>query len=210
MCALAEALGVRRALVPAQAGVLSALGMTVARPGRQLSRSLRRPLAELDEAAIAAALAGLEAEGARALAAEGLVREALTLRPSLDVCYRGQSFALTLPWTGDCAALAARFAAEHRRRYGHGLDRPLEVVNLRLALDAPGARLPLAPPPADGLAALPAHTPHGVPILAQAALTAGQRIDGPAVVVSAVGTAWVAPGWTALADAGRNLRLDRA
>ena len=39
VCALADAMGMRRALVPANAGVLSALGMLVAPQGRQFSRT---------------------------------------------------------------------------------------------------------------------------------------------------------------------------
>ena len=209
VCALADALGMRRALVPAQAGVLSALGMTVARPGRQLSRSLRRPLAALDAAAIEAGLAELERRGAAALAAEGHAPDTLAARPSLDVCYRGQSFALTLPWRGDCAELGARFAAEHRRRYGHALERPLEVVNLRLALDAPATVLPAATAADAASPAPPIPAADGPPLYRQATLAPGQRLVGPAIVLSAVGTAWLAPGWQATADAAHNLHLER-
>ena len=53
VCALAAALGMQRAFVPAAAGVLSALGMAVARPGRRLSRTLRQPLAAVEAAALA-------------------------------------------------------------------------------------------------------------------------------------------------------------
>ncbi|MGE0861997.1 MAG: hydantoinase/oxoprolinase family protein [Gammaproteobacteria bacterium] len=202
VCALAEALGMARALVPAQAGVLSALGMAVAHPGRQLSRTLRRPLATLDAAAIEAGLAELEARGAAALAAEGHAPETLVRRPSLDVCYSGQAFALTLPWSGDCAALAERFEAEHRRRYGHALERPLEVVNLRLALEAPAARLP-------ALAPVGAGDPRGSAVRRVADLGAGESVAGPAVLVGEGGTAWLAPGWRATADVARNLHLER-
>ncbi|CAN0390228.1 unnamed protein product, partial [Phaeothamnion confervicola] len=52
VCALADALGMQHALVPAQAGVLSALGMTVARAGRHSSKTLRRALADLSDADI--------------------------------------------------------------------------------------------------------------------------------------------------------------
>src|SRR5690606_11998497 len=44
LCSLAEALGMRKAIVPAQAGVLSALGMLVAVPGRQLSKTVAQRL----------------------------------------------------------------------------------------------------------------------------------------------------------------------
>ena len=41
VCALAEALGIRQALVPVHAGVLSAFGMLAAPRGRQLSHAVR-------------------------------------------------------------------------------------------------------------------------------------------------------------------------
>ncbi|MBX9607098.1 MAG: hydantoinase/oxoprolinase family protein, partial [Gammaproteobacteria bacterium] len=144
----------------------------------------------------------LEARGAAALAAEGHAPATLVRRPSLDVCYRGQAFALSLPWTGDCAALAARFEVEHRRRYGHVLERPLEVVNLRLALEAPAARLPSLRP--GGADLPPASAARRV-----ADLAPGESVSGPAVLVGEGGTAWLAPGWRATADLARNLHLER-
>ena len=47
VCALADALAMRHALVPIHAGVLSALGMLVAPRGRQLSHTLCLPVALL-------------------------------------------------------------------------------------------------------------------------------------------------------------------
>ncbi|MGB5261764.1 MAG: hydantoinase/oxoprolinase family protein, partial [Gammaproteobacteria bacterium] len=52
VCALAEALGMARALVPVQAGVLSALGMLVAPPSRQLSHTLTGELQGFDESVL--------------------------------------------------------------------------------------------------------------------------------------------------------------
>jgi len=72
VCALAEALGMRRALAPIHAGVLSALGMLVAPPGRQLSRTVNGLLAQMPEEAIEAAFDELAATGLDALAAEGV------------------------------------------------------------------------------------------------------------------------------------------
>ena len=69
VCALAEALNMRRAMVPVQAGVLSALGMLATRPGRQLSRTWLGSLAGLDEAELEARFGALEKSGRRSLEA---------------------------------------------------------------------------------------------------------------------------------------------
>ena len=207
VCALADALGMRHALVPAQAGVLSALGMTVARPGRHLAKTLRRALADISDADIEGGYDTLQQSAVAALLAEGHQRASLRIRRTVDLCYRGQSFALTLPWA-DRELLATRFCAAHRRRYGHALDRPIELVNLRLAVD-----VATAPPDFSAASAAPTALPRGldsaVALYAQAALVPGQRLSGPAIVVSPVGTAYIDSGWLGHADDAGNLRLER-
>lgn len=211
VCALAGALGMRQAMVPAHAGVLSALGLAVAPPGRQYSRTVRRRFAELDDATTAAALAALSAPGVAELSAAGHPRAAIVTRASVDVCYAGQSSTINLAWEG-VSEVSARFHREHLQRYGHQLDLPLELVNLRAAVTV---ELP-APPvdrtvPADGvpdtIAALPAPAPGTVPCHELATLEPGALIVGPAVVVDAVATAYVDTGWRALVDPTGNLLL---
>ena len=208
VCALAGALGLSHALVPARAGVLSALGMTVARPGRHLSQALRRPLAAISDSDLVAAYARLEQSAVEALVAEGHPRGALRTRCAADVCYLGQSFALTLPWQAR-ETLARHFAAEHRRRYGHELERGLELVNLRVAIDVETV-IPDFAAGAREAVVLPPRTDAGPPLFAQAQLTLGQRVTGPAVVLSTVGSAFIDAGWQGQADPAGNLLLERA
>lgn len=207
VCALADALGMTQALLPAQAGVLSALGMTVARPGRHLSHTLRRALDAISETDIAAGFTELEARAVAGLIAEGHAATALRSRRAVDVCYHGQSFALTLPWQ-DKRATTTRFEAEHKRRYGHVLTRALELVNLRVAVEVE------APPPDFSTAENESHAPRlgrpgAVPVYAQAALAVDETLQGPAIVLSAGGSAYLEAGWRARADASGNLRLTR-
>ncbi len=103
-CALAEELGMTTVLVPAAAGVLSALGLVAADERADHVRSYVAPLAEAGE---------LPAEG------------------EADLRYAGQSFELTVPLGPD---LAARFHAAHVDRYGYAdAERPLELVAVRTA-----------------------------------------------------------------------------
>ena len=207
VCALADALGMTRALVPAQAGVLSALGMTVARPGRHLSHTLRRPLDAVSASDIEQGLERLADGAVVALLAEGHERASLRIRHAVDVCYRGQSFALTLPWS-DKTTLAARFRDEHRRRYGHDLERAVELVNLRVAVDVASARPDVAA--ADqASAASPRGLATDFALYVQAHLVAGARVTGPAIVLSPVGTAFIDVGWQGYTDEAGNLLLER-
>jgi len=206
VCALAEALGMRRALIPAAAGVLSALGMVVARPGRRLSRTVREPLAALDGHAIAAHFDAIAAPGIAALEREGHAAATIERSLSVDVCYRGQSFALNLPWH-DVATLEAAFHAAHEQRYGHRLELPLELVNLRVALDVVVATPRFAPPPVVQAAAAPPG--NGVPVLAREALAVDTPLPGPATIYDDIATTHVDAGWVARRDAAGNLALTR-
>src|SRR3954454_15800534 len=113
-CALAEELGCDTVLVPAAAGVLSALGLVASDERRDRVRSLVVPLAEAGE-----------------LPPEGEAR----LR------YRGQSFELSVALGPD---LAERFHAAHQQRYGHvDRERDIELVAVLTAevTDAPPLNL---------------------------------------------------------------------
>ena len=112
-CALADALGMPRVIVPARAGVLSALGMLGAPRARELVRSWVGDGAFDDEL--------------RALAdeARSLVGAGASTSTALDVRYAGQSHELTVE------SIDA-FHDEHERRNGYARrDAPIEVVALR-------------------------------------------------------------------------------
>ena len=131
VCALAEALGMQRAMVPVHAGVLSALGMLATRPGRELSHTWQGELAQRDERDLERAFKKLEENAVAELLKEGIERERLTADYALDLRYRGQSNTLRIPWQGIAASESA-FHALHEQRYGHRLDVPVEMLNLRM------------------------------------------------------------------------------
>ncbi len=113
-CALAEELGMEAVLVPAAAGVLSALGLAAGDERRDRVVSHVRPLGEVDE---------LPREG------------------EADLRYRGQSFELSVPLGAD---LAARFHRAHEERYGYAdRGREVELVAVRTADVVPGPALEL-------------------------------------------------------------------
>lgn len=211
VCALAEALGMWQALVPVHAGVLSALGMLVTRPGRRLSRTRLGILSELDAAGLEEELDGLACEGRVALEAEGLSLDRVEAEYSLDLRYRGQSYTLNVPW-GDVAEVEAAFARCHEARYGHRMGVPVELVNLRVALQGPAANLSL-----EQVGRKEAANPRtqgrvygveaAVPIYVREALAEGQVVMGPALLTETVSTTWLAPGWQCRVDRVGNLLL---
>jgi N-methylhydantoinase A/oxoprolinase/acetone carboxylase beta subunit len=178
-CALAEALGMPAVIVPARAGVLSAVGLLTAPRRRDLVRSWPTPQ---DHACLTEAL------GALGKAAAGLVGPAggdaapPTVETAVDCRYRGQSHELTVASVGE-------FHDEHRRRNGYARpDEPVEVVALRAVATRPPTVAVDDLPAADRLE---------------------DEVRGPAVIAEPDCTIWVADGWTARAGAGGALVMHR-
>ena len=113
-CALADELEIGTVLVPAAAGVLSALGLVASDERRDHVVPYVRPLAEV---------ADLPAEG------------------EADLRYAGQSFELTVPIQDD---LAEAFHRAHEELYGYAdRGRELELVAVRRAETTPGSEFDL-------------------------------------------------------------------
>jgi N-methylhydantoinase A len=215
VCALAAALGMQRAIVPVYAGVLSALGMLVAEPGRERVRSCNRWLRECDAQALQNLFAELtaqaEAQLVQAEQAAGVAMGALTPRYqcSVDLRYCGQSNALNLPWR-DLPQLAPAFHVAHQAVYGHRLALDIELVNLRVRVSVPQQALRLPAWRATTVARVRHVQLAGgepVPVLARTSLSSGQRIDGPAIIIESSATTWLQAGWTASVDDIGNLLL---
>lgn len=215
VCALADALGIHEALVPIHAGVLSALGMLVAPPGRTLTRSWTGTCETLTDQEVETGLELLAHRGRDELAAEGSTSPQISVATSLDLRYQGQSHTLNLPWRGLKATIES-FHARHAALYGHRLGMPLELVNLRVRVRAPTRQLLLPtttvnnlgePRPIRRLSAY--EVADSVPVYARESLDSAAEIQGPAVVTDPVATVWVAPGWWAQKDAVGNLWLRR-
>ncbi len=118
-CDLADRLEMTKVVVPAHAGVLSALGMLVADCVRDYSQSVLTD----DPARV---FPVLEARARRDLAEQGF--EDCVLIRSIDLRYRGQSFELNLP-----ADRAVDFDERHRRRFGYRHENcAVEAVTARV------------------------------------------------------------------------------
>ena len=147
-CALADALGMPAVIVPARAGVLSAVGLLGA-PRQRRPRARRGPTPRRPRRARRARCesprwptAGRDARSAP---------DAPTSTSSLDCRYAGQSHELTVPTVDE-------FHDEHERRNGYARpDAPVEVVALRASRARSPSPVDLgALPPAGATAARPA------------------------------------------------------
>ena len=212
VCALAETLEMRAALVPIHAGVLSALGMLVAPRSRQLSQTINQLLQDCDPQMLEDVYAPLIAQGQHELLAEGVAANTLQILRSVDVRYHGQSYYLNVPWQ-DIAQTARAFHELHEQRYGHALDNPLEIVNVRVALYSEAHKPVLEPAATAPAAVTQTIALYGVATPAELysrdSLIVGNVIQGPALITETISTTYLAPGWQATTDQYGNLLLTR-
>jgi len=210
VCALAEELEMKRALVPVNAGVLSALGMLAAEASRERSRTVNKRLQDCDAENIEKLFDELQSHAIQEL---GAAAKNISTSLSVDVRYRGQSHALNLPWTG-LQDIAQAFHENHEDSYGHQLAMDIELVNVRVRVieQRQAFVLPDWQPTAEPVTAftvMPGLT-EPVPVIDRAGLTAGQQLSGPALITETSSTTWLAPGWTAEVDNIGNLLFTAA
>ncbi len=210
VCALAEALGMYRAAVPINSGVLSAQGLARAPRQRELIQAL--PTGG-DANSVHELATELTATGENELRGEG-VTEVIDRDWFVDLRYPGQSFHLDIPWHGDPQRAEAAFHEQHEQRYGHRLELPVEWVHVRVRLGARQriAELPgLAPRPVGAASADVSVTgrPEPVPVFERDCLAPGQRLDGPALICEPVATTWLAPQWSLEVNTAGHLLLSR-
>jgi N-methylhydantoinase A len=150
---MAQALGIRTAIIPPCAGVFSCFGLLASEVEYHFTRTSRVLLRQADPAELAAAFAALEAQARARLAEDGFDGARTEISRSVGLHYYGQAFELTLPIDSariELAALEEAYGVEHGRTYGHraGPDEPVELVTLRLVgRGLPGqSRSPPSPP----------------------------------------------------------------
>ena len=137
---MAEALRMRRIVVPPSPGLFSSFGLLYADVEHHYSRTLRRLLRTTDPQELNAAWEPMAAAAMAQLKADGFTLEQMRIRRAANMHYQGQTFELTVPVPDgplDAAAAAAleeAFGQEHERTYGHraGPEEPVELVNLQV------------------------------------------------------------------------------
>lgn len=225
---VARELGVRRVVIPPIPAVFSALGMLMADVRLDVVetgiRTVRRSGADEVEAAFTA----LETECEQRLTAGALRFESLEFLRAADMRYVGQEHTVTVPvpptapGADSAAALKRAFDAAHEQRYSHSApDEPAQIVSLRVSAVGRLAKPDLVkvpdgdpmPPPAarTGSRAVvfrPEEGPVTTPVYARAALLAGNRITGPAVIEEPTATTLLRPGDALEVDGFGNLLLE--
>jgi N-methylhydantoinase A len=211
---VARELGIRTVIVPDAPGVFSAIGMLFADLRHDFVRTwfVRLDQASFDE--LERIYVEMETEGRRAIAAASVAPHAVVVKRAADMRYVGQEHAVTVDLpsplfvAGDRAGIKRCFDAMHELRYGTSApDERAEIVSLRTTVTGVMSKPPRttiksgdARPVAAALAAArPVYFREAggfveTPTYARAALLAGNRIGGPALIEEHASTTVLGPG----------------
>ncbi|MDH5693120.1 MAG: hydantoinase/oxoprolinase family protein, partial [Gammaproteobacteria bacterium] len=211
VCALADLLGMRRAIIPVHAGVFSALGMLVAPKGRELSKTINKLIGDFDLHQVNHHFQSLLQEGSAQLLLEGVKPSEIEHVYSVELRYQGQSHNLRLDWQAEIEQMERCFHELHDEKYGHRLNYPVELVNLRVSVRVKNRNIFIKQLGkkdfenwSRGL-----EKADETPSIVRSDLLEGQCLIGPALVVETVATSYIAQGWQCVCDKYGNLLLER-
>ncbi|MBM5799917.1 MAG: 5-oxoprolinase, partial [Cyanobacteria bacterium K_DeepCast_35m_m2_023] len=224
-CRLAEQLGISRVLLHPLAGVLSAYGIGMAQQRVLLERAPRQPLTAALLPELERLQADLQCQARAALERSGDLRGSeLLAQVRLELRSAGSDRGLEVSWQRGAGAadaitlisqLQKAFASRHQQLYGYAPllgQEPLVVERLLVELIA----TPVAAPPAatsPGAETLEPQMPllpeysslwlqqpgtwQSVPLHQRSALTPGQLLQGPSLVLDATSALVLEPHWQA-------------
>ena len=210
-CDLAELLHMNRIIIPARAGVFSAVGMLVSEPGRELSQPVLKLLENTTDKDIERWFQPLELRARDQLIAEGCEPQSVTFRHQLELRYKGQSATISIDWTSG-GAHEALFHAAHNKASGLKLPHPVELVNIRLSARSPAALATVDFPERgrEAVAGELIHMPEldgDVWLYDRSGLAPAKSLDGPLLLTEPAATTWIKPGWVVRPDDWGNLLL---
>lgn len=206
-CGVAARLGIERVLIPADAGLLSAVGLHVAARERSVEAAIVDLLEAVD---LEIALERLAAEAIDAARRAG-VSIPVIRRIQVRVRLLGQDTTIDLDYEFlsevVSAAVERDFQASYRRLYGHPPPpRAIEIAGIRVfAGDAAGNPLPDSEPSGPRAA----DETIGPGAIGRGALPVDRSLPGPLLVADATSTIVVPDGWSARVDESGAIVLDR-
>jgi 5-oxoprolinase (ATP-hydrolysing) len=214
-CAVAERLGMRRILFPADAGLLSAIGLEWARLEWIVERQL---LVSGSRFAVlgSGVLVDLELSAVSDLKREGVAaREIEIRRRTALVRYAGQESVVVVDFK-DIGEVEAHFHQRYREIFGYlPGGREMEVVSLRVIASTREAAMGKEtftagdePRPSRTGRTFFAGEWRETPVFEPPDLAVGAVIAGPAIVADSFGTLVVEPGWRGVVGSEGSLLLE--
>jgi len=221
---LAQALNMKRVVVPLYPGIASAFGMLSADVRHDYVLTKIGIADQLNLKELGTQFREMESQAARQLALEGFQGPMAELLRRVDMRYLGQSYELSIPAPAGpitaeiISTLINDFHRSHEQAYGYARQgEKVEVVNLRLVALGKLPRSETAgrwpsqgkpPQPVDHRAVLFGGQLHRTPIYQRAHLLQGRPLEGPVIIEQLDSTTVVPPGCRATVAAGGNILIE--
>ena len=217
-CLVAERLGIRTILLHPLAGVLSALGMGLAKVQSETQCVIDAPLCDEAIADLQPVQRELKAANSAELGKQGIGADVISHTVSVLLRYRGTETAISVP-VSDAATMADLFEAVHTRQFGFvAPDKPLLIDTLIVesTTQASDYHEAQASDPESGSPSSIAQRQifaggewHPSLVYRSSDLKFGHEISGPAIIFSGTDTIIVERGWRATLNAYGHLILSR-
>jgi N-methylhydantoinase A len=221
--AVAKLMGSWPAVSPVSPGVLCALGDATTRMRTETARSYSQRISTATEAEVLKIFQEMTDQTRKELMADGIDPAGITMSYEIDVRYHGQAFEVPMPVTlegfdkAGLARLAKAFDDEHRRLFTFNMEAEQEFVNLRAVALGPVTDIEAAElEQGDGDPSRAKLRDHELwaegrmrpaVIYERSKLRAGDRIEGPAIVVEMDSTTLVLPDCEAVVDRVGNILI---
>jgi len=223
---VARELDVRRVVVPNHAGNFSAWGLLLQDLSRSAGRTIVVPLEASSMERVNQVLGSLERDLRDREQLEASPSASSQLSASLDLRYRGQEYAVTIPVSlgersrvaDDVHTITTLFQCAYESRYGHTSDTQIEIVTVRLTATTLLPRTKVLDAPLASTATRAARTVdtfsfrdgerRSFAVFDRLSLQPGYSGHGPMIVLEDTATTYVDGGFTATVAATGDLILD--
>jgi len=219
-CLVADALGMKTALIHRFSGVLSAYGMGLADIRAIRTQAAILPLKAESIPALVETREALRAEALAEVEGQGIPAEEITSFGRAYLRYDGTDTPIAVSFEADdTEAMTADFETAHRRQFGFVFtERAIiveaveaEAVGGGAGIDEPDEAVISTVPEPDAETRFYSNGAwHEAKVFRREALKAGARIDGPALIIEPHQTIVVEPGWRAEITAQDDVLLRRA
>ena len=223
-CWLAEELSMKNVVVPLVPGVLSAFGGLVADIKNDFIKTIYLDLSPGNIGDIQQGFGELAREAMHWIREDQGFEGAVTMKPSADLRYRGQSYEidtnLEAQWIeeGDINKIANAFHVAHEKIYEHSdKEAEIQVINLRMVIMGEPKKPEFKPfdkkisavQPTQEITVFENGNTNPGKIYKRSEMRAGDKILGPAVIIQDDCTTCVPSGFDVLVDGYGNLIIER-
>ncbi len=221
-CSLAENLSMEKIIIPPYPGVWSAYGLLTADIRHDLTKSILKPLNELNEDELNEYFSDLVQEGIRLCEEDGFSKIDVLLSRNLDIRLVGQSYELTVQYYDTLQAISNAFDKVHEAAYGYCSPKePREIVNIKVTavVSLPDFELEMLEKENDNsIEAIAKPKKRKVflhdewqlaNVYERSLLRTGNRIKGPSIIEQADSTTLIDSQWIGSVKADGHLILER-